>query len=381
MNIWGLTNTQAAGLLRSYEHLLFSSNVSCNLLASSEYGVRENTGHTRVGWNGIDFDVTCVNVYVPDAFSMKYLKSHPERCNENANILSFVSSLVAIAHERQHLKHYEVDIGADYDMFVFSDYAAQSGNPSYYLQNYFSWFTEADAQYRGLYEAYKWIGMTFDKDSPVSDKKYPSVADELILKYQVNRFDDLRSYNEDGTRGLRQDFVPVPKSGNYESVQELFKAYDTACRRLLHTRMEYDYGEGLAHGDEFAIFLYGPDDKSFRKQYYEVFAKSSDGFRQNLMAACTNYILRRESYLAQEARARGEVAHTPIRDRIMEHFGVDLGANQPFRTRPVLESVKDKAKEAIHNARNRDIDRRFGNILDNTSREDRGPPGPKDLGE
>ena len=378
MDIWHMTNGDAAVLLGMYRDRVFSGVMPCRFFGSSERGRPENTGRVQVAWDGLNFDVKRIEVYVPDVLSMDYLVARPALRDKHADLLSFTAALVAVSHERRHLDHYLIDIGIDHNIFVFSEYAAQSGNPSYYDQNYFSWFTDADAQYYGIRDAYKWIGDVFGKDSAVSDRKYVSIADEMILRYQSKRFDDLRPYNKDGTRGPRQDFVPAPASGDYGSVRELSKAYSKACRQLLHTRMEYDYNEGFARGDGFASFLCGEDGKLVNKAHYEVFQKTRDGLRQNLMVSCTNYALRKENAFARQMEKDGMTPETPVRDGLQSKFGVDFGFNRPFMSIPILQSIKMKAKEAVHDARNRDIDRRFGTILSSDDQASPGQRGPEE---
>ena len=72
MDIWHMTNGDAAVLLGMYRDRVFSGVMPCRLFGSSERGRPENTGRVQVAWDGLNFDVKRIEVYVPDVLSMDY---------------------------------------------------------------------------------------------------------------------------------------------------------------------------------------------------------------------------------------------------------------------------------------------------------------------
>lgn len=298
---------------------------------------------------------------LPKELDVDYLKEHPEVGKLPADVSDFVSSLVMASHEYQHVKHYLVDIEQDHDPVKFVEYAALSGNYVYYIQNYFKWSTDAECQYRGLYETYGYlVGLSGSHET----------AERLVLDYQSDRFDKAGERTKDGHVVGRKDFIPVPEGpdGNYGSVEELFGAYERACVDLVHARKEYDYKLGRNMGDVAGLFFWGysPDDKSapadrFRRlDRYEQFSKEQDGFSQSKMVASMNPKLRLDK--------NDEIG------RIKRLFGLDMRLTATFgllrvgdrvrRVKDLLQSGHDVAGSC------------FGDIVTGKSDGDDGPSGP-----
>ena len=280
-------------------------------------------GNTRVEWGGRQFDVKRVILMAPKEFDSAYLDAYPNVGDQLANIDDFVSMVVVMFHEYQHVKHYLVDINEKHDMGKFLEYASQQGNNRYYIQNYFLWSTDAECQYRGLFDAYRWFeGICGDE------------AEGLILRYQSRRFGALRESQDDGISADQNDFIPAPEEGDYQNINDLFEAYERRCRELVHSHKTYDCVAGRDSGDVAGMFFWGwnPDvypehkDEFRRKNLCDMFNKEHDGMRQAKMIASMHPKVR--------------LSQTDELGLIKRTFKVDLRIASVFGIYPNLDGVR-----------------------------------------
>lgn len=219
-----------------------------------------------------------------------------DRAADPVDVFRFVSVLVAINHERQHLIQETLDChtSSSVGKIMASSLFACGFSDLYHWNNYDNLPQEVDAQGVALYNTY------LDLESLCGDVR----ANEYLCFYQNERI-RLGSGNDepdrsDGRSGLsdigdidtirfsesdKPDFVAGSGFGLYAYWQDIVHDFEDEFRACVHKRRAYDMDLGRSIHDELAVML--DHDKGFKRRFeYE-----KDGFDQDLLVASSYFSL------------------------------------------------------------------------------------------
>ena len=353
-----LTNSLARSVLDDYLAMRFSgveADLNKNQGMSFSFDFVDylpgGAGRTRFhfGKDGKEY-VDFAHIGIFDDFSVME-GGNPVR-DAPVDEYKFVSMLVAVSHEYQHVYHCIVDHhrGDFPSPYIYVSDLARYDNESYGDENYSQDPCEIDSQFRGLFEIHQFLCAIVDDSS----EDYPE-ADRLICMYQNRRQRELREqhgkdveHNEevrrkmDAGEPLSEDDAIVPVTPldfldakkDFTSVDDIFSAYRKAFLDSLHSQRTYAFQD--AYGDVAAdVFRRRPD-------VGRLVLREKDGFRQNKMIAS----------FSQPAYRLA---------RIKRETGMDLPPAATLHNTWFGQRIKSKhaARDATYDAKSR-----FGNILE-----------------
>ena len=313
-------------------------------------------GDTFSEFNGGDssFRVTDVRIGISPRFA-----NGSRFLDEPVDDYAFMSVLVAIPHEYQHIEQILVDSRSDGfpSPVLYANQLSQIGNPSFYFQNYSRNPCEIDAQFGGIHGTYRYL---VSKAGVVE-------ADRLVLLYQNRRQLELRNAHERDLENVERmkiegseewksvyvcplDFIDAGR--DYSSVRGIFSSYKRVFLRSVHSTRLYDLD--LANGDLAVRRMADLGDVGgicMKKLLAE-----RDGFRQDVMVASLLF--------DQEYQAKY------VLPEIEKRTGLKLLRSDAFRPAGLPERIR-----SVVPTRNPsyDVESRFGRVL-----EGKAIQGPED---
>lgn len=315
-------------------------NELCTLTAVPDMTVREGT--SKSGPEG----VTSLQV------GIKELIPTDKNRNMPVNEYDFMSCLVGVYHERQHLQHYNdyFHRNDEISRSLAINYFATIENEVYYFKNYRINPREIDAEFAGLIGAHSFCEAAFGKEE----------AERLICLY-VNT----------GIRHGDKAFIKFQHGKPYVTTDSIYDEMSNALNRSIYAHRTYNLKLAMRNASKNvnARLLHQNGDK----YYYQILKKEPNGYLQDQMMAALffyqgkyykqndyykYYQMRFESI--QDLDLRPETVFQPQshKERVRSYLDVrQLKQQEIDRLSTLVKNILDE-----DNSRGIEAEERFGHI-------------------